>query len=201
MPYTVRRPWAVQWPDRADYLGKRLDHQTFYYRMAECLGVRQLEALVIQSVAPLDRLLQSTDPHLNDIPLRRWDHCHVRVGILVGIYRRTHTQPSSWSLSDTVCVLKAVARAMIANHWGTKPFETACVFVSCPTTAVGTPRDLRGAGWQVIADHPQPAKAEWACPSCATHGPPAASVRGGQPMKKLPSVDAVFADPSTIDQE
>ena len=53
-------------------------------------------------------LINSTDPHFNDIPLQIWDGNHElvrgkanRAGIL------------GWSLSDSVCCLKTLARNII----------------------------------------------------------------------------------------
>jgi hypothetical protein len=78
-------------------------HQDFYLWLADRLGV------TLRYVpASLDELRASTDPHFNDIPLPRWDRMDPIIrGMAVSYGLR------GWSLCETVCVLKAVARAAV----------------------------------------------------------------------------------------
>lgn len=73
-------------------------HQAFYLWLSDWLG---LPASLIP--ATVEEVKASTDPHLNDIPLHRWDRMHDCV-------RRYAGKLGFWSLSDTVCCLKAMAR-------------------------------------------------------------------------------------------
>lgn len=62
----------------------------------------------------LPALLASTDAHLNDIALSRWDN-------MAALMRGPHGQMMAkrgqgLSQSDGVCILKAAARALIADH-------------------------------------------------------------------------------------
>lgn len=54
-----------------------------------------------------DRLKQSKDPHLNDIPLREWD--------LFG-FRPPREYDSCPSLSDSVCIAKEAARQWLERE-------------------------------------------------------------------------------------
>jgi hypothetical protein len=69
-------------------------HQNYYQWLAESIGIGP-------SVLPPDHV-RSKDPHFNDVPLYLWDQRH---GIV-----RYHARHLAWSLSDSVCCLKAIAR-------------------------------------------------------------------------------------------
>ncbi len=60
------------------------------------------------------RLLTSTDEHLNDIPLRAWDHVYIGHHILRQIGEANGT--GCYSPSDCVCVAKEAARQFIEQH-------------------------------------------------------------------------------------
>lgn len=85
---------------RKQYLASEISHSEFYLWLADSIGIR-IHDLPVK----IERVKASTDPHLNDIPLQLWD----RMDYLV---RRLAVQHGmrSWSLSDTVCVLKAFAK-------------------------------------------------------------------------------------------
>jgi hypothetical protein len=78
-------------------------HHAFYLWLADRLGV------TLRHVpASLEELRASTDPHFNDIPLARWDRMDPIIrGHAISYGLR------GWSLCETVCVLKAVARAAV----------------------------------------------------------------------------------------
>ena len=63
------------------------------------------------------RILSSTDPHLNDIPLREWDALH---GMLAMWCKRAvcATTSGGYSLSDSVCIAKESARQFIKLNGG-----------------------------------------------------------------------------------
>ena len=74
-------------------------HQEYYLWLALKLGINDSFLPV-----PLDRIRQSKDFHLNDIPLKLWDNKHP-------VSRRIPL-----TMSDSVCILKAYARYRIDNE-------------------------------------------------------------------------------------
>ncbi len=84
---------------RQHYLDGKIDHQTYYLWLADWIGVA-LHHLPV----PIETIKRSKDPHLNDIRLGKWDARDVYVRPLA------YAKGLPWSLSDTVCCLKAVAR-------------------------------------------------------------------------------------------
>jgi len=81
------------------YMVGKITHQAYYLWLAEFIGAGERYLPV-----PKERILQSTDEHFNDIPLRLWDLQDSLVRPLA------YSKKLAWSLSDTVCVLKAIAR-------------------------------------------------------------------------------------------
>lgn len=83
--------------ERARYMDREITHAEYYEWLADAIGVTTANLPV-----SLDRIRASTDEYLNDIPLHRWDAMDFTV--------RHYARGLAWSLSDTVCMLKAVAR-------------------------------------------------------------------------------------------
>lgn len=84
---------------RHQYLTGKLSHDDYYLWLADLVGVTLSDLPV-----PLNQIRASTDRHLNDIPLRHWDS---RDPI---VRHKAYAKGLPWSLSDTGCCLKAVAR-------------------------------------------------------------------------------------------
>jgi hypothetical protein len=86
------------------YLDGTLSHQDFYLWLAQAIKVNECQIPV-----SLASLAGSTKPYFNDIAaLRVWDNMDPT------IRRQAHEHGMrSWSLSDTVCALKAAARAAV----------------------------------------------------------------------------------------
>jgi hypothetical protein len=123
-------PW-----NRDDYMDGKIDHETYYCFLGDAIGRKALESLVLH-VAPLDKLIAcfSGDRNLNNIPLQKWDAMHEFVRRMVShqhmaISWSARAQAAGgqsaiqlgqicWSLSESVCVLKAIARRMVeeAKH-------------------------------------------------------------------------------------
>ena len=85
---------------RRAYMDGALTFADYYCWLADEIG--GLERVVPFSV---ERIRASHDEHLNDLPLIVWDsqnHVVQRAAFQAGA--------KAWSLSDTVCVLKALAR-------------------------------------------------------------------------------------------
>lgn len=114
---------------RTDYMAGRVTHQQYYSGLADVIGRAALTRIVLRHVAPLERLRASNDPHLNDLPLDRWDRCDALVRPLIShnagavmavSWEGQPLKPKTycWSLNETVCVLKAVARDLITGYPG-----------------------------------------------------------------------------------
>jgi hypothetical protein len=88
---------------REQYMQGKITHDEHYIWLADQIGVTLGDLPV-----SLEVIRKSTDPHLNDIPLKQWDfkHSDLLAKIPLGV---------AWSLSDTVCVLKAFARREAAK--------------------------------------------------------------------------------------
>lgn len=83
---------------RGEYLDGKISHHEYYCWLSDFVGLPK-------GIIPFsnDEVLNSKDKeHLNDLPLYRWDNMD---GIV-----RTYVGGLFWSLSDTVCCLKAMAR-------------------------------------------------------------------------------------------
>jgi hypothetical protein len=86
---------------RVRYMSHQIDHAAYYCWLADAVGLT--DALIPASEPEIASALL-TDPHLNNIALRRWDAMHAVVAPQAGRHGL------SWSLSDTVCCLKELAR-------------------------------------------------------------------------------------------
>ncbi len=84
---------------RADYMANRISHQEYYCWLADFIGLP--DGLIPFSNA---QVAASKDAHLNDLPLHAWDNRHNAVVLYAG------SKGLAWSLSDTVCCLKTIAR-------------------------------------------------------------------------------------------
>lgn len=114
--------------NRDDYMNGTVDHQTFYCAVADAIGRKAIERIVL-SIASREEIARAleTDPHLNNIPLPKWDHRdsavrdlvahNVKPIMAVSWSARSTLKPGTycWSLSETVCVLKAAARRMVTE--------------------------------------------------------------------------------------
>ena len=95
---------------RKQYLNRECSHEEFYSQFVtesikEAVGAR----------VGIDRIKQSKDHHLNDIPLIVWDRLTFIKGMIDrDLWRRAreHANPKTypWSLSDQVCIAKQAAR-------------------------------------------------------------------------------------------
>lgn len=82
---------------RERYLARELTHQEYYEWLSAFIGIGY--GLIPFSSSQVNA---SKDEHLNDLPLSAWDRMDHSV--------RQFATGLSWSLSDTVCCLKALAR-------------------------------------------------------------------------------------------
>lgn len=124
-PKVDRDDWT-----RTDYMAARCSHEAYYLSLARLIGYEAIARLVLSYVANRERLARyAADPHLNNIPLARWDALHGFIlqmvseqnrskGIMARSWCGQPLQPGAicWSLSESVCVAKAVARHLIDNE-------------------------------------------------------------------------------------
>jgi len=68
---------------------------------------------IVRGAFGLDRLLSSNDKYFNDIPLIRWDALHTRVPNSVFSAIKASGDVNAKTLSNSVCVLKEVARQLV----------------------------------------------------------------------------------------
>ena len=85
---------------RRQYMEREITHEDFYCWLADAIHVSEP-----MLPCTLDEVRASIDPHLNDIALARWD----RMDTIVRRMAVSHGM-KSWSLCDTVCVLKSFAK-------------------------------------------------------------------------------------------
>ena len=93
---------------RKDYMTKKATHREYYGQLVTPEIIR-----TVASFIGGDKLLASTDEHLNDISLAHWDAMHQ---FLPPYYMSAmiETDPNCGrSLSNTVCVAKEAARQWI----------------------------------------------------------------------------------------
>lgn len=90
---------------RKEYLDGKISHMDFYLWLADRIGIDYTYLLV-----ELEVLKRSSDKHFNDIPLKWWDSEDAIVRS-----KASRAGMKQWSLSDTVCVLKTVARRLVDN--------------------------------------------------------------------------------------
>lgn len=92
---------------RKEYLQGTLSHAEFYLAYADAINFDDLQSLV-----PSDAC-KSKDPHLNDLPLKLWDHRFAAVRILLtrAINQgRVEKRIKGISAAESVCILKVVAK-------------------------------------------------------------------------------------------
>lgn len=117
--------------NRDDYMDGKVDHQTFYLAVADAIGRAAIERLALTIASPETFAERGeSDPHLNNIPLAKWDSLYYRV--LAAIWSRGREVMAvswsdksrhnltpgmvCWSRSESVCVLKATAKRL-GQEW------------------------------------------------------------------------------------
>lgn len=95
---------------RAQYMANSKLHHSYYIQFA----TKRTYAIVTLGIG-LKRIMDSEDISFNDIPLRNWDLLNesIRESIdtkLKGAAEGFPVGKYGWSLSDCVCIAKAVAR-------------------------------------------------------------------------------------------
>ncbi len=87
---------------RAEYMTGTISHEEYYLWLAGFIGFTARSLQI-----PLAEVRAAKDPHFSDISLSRWDnHLDTVVRLGAGI---------PLTLSDAVCIAKAVARKAVAR--------------------------------------------------------------------------------------
>lgn len=97
---------------RGLYMNGILSYEDYYSFLVEVIGRERLLSLLPRGFE------KSQDEHLNDIPLPRWDRMDRVVRVIagnamwftMGAAEGTAEPCRAWSLSDSVCVLKTLAK-------------------------------------------------------------------------------------------
>lgn len=93
------------------YMSGEITHREFYGQFVS----EYIKTVVLANI-PLNRLLASEDPHLNDIPLEVWD----RLLFPLPVLNMTNAGMTSVnSLSVRVCVAKEAAQQLIDEYKNT----------------------------------------------------------------------------------
>lgn len=100
---TVTREEFMATPREDRQHGQRL-HDDYYHQFATDALVELVRGYIGE-----ERIKDSTDPHLNDIPLKEWDRLHGLAWMTVGHLVRQADRCGN-VLSVTCCCLKAAAR-------------------------------------------------------------------------------------------
>lgn len=85
-------------------------HRKYY---AQFVNAAVIEFVVY--VIGKDKILASTDPHMNDIPLKLWDNMHTRLPLQPGIFQKL-TGSNFYSMSDSICIAKEAAKQYQEQH-------------------------------------------------------------------------------------
>jgi hypothetical protein len=98
---------------RKQYMNKEVSHQDYYAQF-----VTETILDTVRSRIGTKRILKSTDPHFNDIPLQLWDNlapairmtCGKSLSVSNASTCSREVKLGGVSLSDCVCVAKAAAK-------------------------------------------------------------------------------------------
>ena len=87
---------------RKDYMAAKCTHSGYYGQF-----VGHETRWYVSDVIGRDKIVNSEDPHFNDIPLKSWDHA---AKFMHGIGRSMRDLGDYPTLAGQVCVLKEAAR-------------------------------------------------------------------------------------------
>ena len=93
---------------RQDYLQNKCSHRQYYAQFVDD-SVRRM----VEQYFTLETLRASTDEHLNDIPLRRWDSLAIMLVHYSSIRELLREYGDFWSLAGGVCILKEAAHQLV----------------------------------------------------------------------------------------
>ncbi len=91
---------------RKQYMNGEISHHEYYAQFVN----DTIKQNVLDHVA-LDRLMKSTDEHLNDIPLRVWDSIP-----MFDVSEKLKEAGDYLTLAGSVCIAKEAARQIIKSN-------------------------------------------------------------------------------------
>ena len=83
-------------------MDRKESHFDKYERIAHILGIDNIKAII--------PMLDCKDVYLNGIPLKQWDLGHDTIFCLYKQHAKEISEKGGWSLANSVCVMKHVAR-------------------------------------------------------------------------------------------
>jgi hypothetical protein len=95
---------------RKQYMSREVTHQQYYGQFSE-----KLIPVVLNAFGE-KRIIESVDPHFNDIPLEKWDRLSGLVRVICGRSIEEANECGGVSLSDCGCAAKAAAEVVRQNH-------------------------------------------------------------------------------------
>lgn len=91
--------------------GEKMSHEELYTKVVNGIGLEICEGYMPVPIEELRDALRE-DPHLNTIPLRKWDNMHIAFR---HVFRRIKV--NRLSMSDMNCTLKQAARMLVARDY------------------------------------------------------------------------------------
>lgn len=85
-------------------------HFDKYDKLAKLIGIKLIQSHIPFSSKQIQNALQNGDKYLNTLPLHVWDKMHESISFYGASALKRNGKPPVWSLCETVCVLKHVAR-------------------------------------------------------------------------------------------
>lgn len=90
---------------RQQYMNKECSHEQYFRQF-----VTPFVKALVQDAIGLEAINASTDKHLNDIPLQRWDRLHPGISEITKALRKHAGECNS--ISTSVCIAKQAARML-----------------------------------------------------------------------------------------
>jgi len=92
---------------RKKYIAGDATHEEYYSQFVDSILIS-----IVSTVIGTTRIVESTDPHFNDISLADWDKAGECIPLRILQKLREAEPGAGVSLSDRVCIVKAAAAAI-----------------------------------------------------------------------------------------
>ena len=104
---------------RKEYMAGDATHEEYYSQFVDGALLREVSRVIGTA-----RIVESTDPHFNDIALADWDKAGASIPLHT-LQKLREAQPGAGvSLSDRVCIVKAAAAAIALRDYPLSGCET-----------------------------------------------------------------------------
>jgi hypothetical protein len=104
---------------RKKYIAGDATHEEYYSQFVDCALLR-----TVSNVIGTTRIVESTDPHFNDIALADWDEAGASIPLHTLQKLRKAEPGAGVSLSDRVCIVKAAAASIALRDYPLSGRET-----------------------------------------------------------------------------